>query len=124
MTFHPEKDMTLLDVTSDGILVVHGSLTESQSLRFGSLRGFDYTSPTTPRPRSVLLLLECLSEQDRLRLFRRRQFSQVLGNNRERRGSEKHRGSVRASHPADPGLNPSIPEVFPSMLLRLIDGTA
>ena len=54
VTFHPEKDLTLLDVTADAILVVHGSLTQSQSLRFGSLHGVDYTSPTTSRPRFAI----------------------------------------------------------------------
>ena len=53
VSFHPEKDMTLLDVTNDAILVEHGSLQDSPSLRFASLHG-DETGPitewTTPRP--------------------------------------------------------------------------
>ena len=34
----------------------------------------------------------------------------------------KHRGSILASHPAAPGLIPSIPEEKILMLLRLING--
>jgi hypothetical protein len=56
VSFHPEKDLTLLDVTNDAILVVHGSLRDSPSLRFGSLHGDDsgtvtewttFATPTT-----------------------------------------------------------------------------
>ena len=54
VTFHPEKDISLSDVTNDAILVVHGTLSQSQSLRYGSLHWDEsdtYISATTPKQR-------------------------------------------------------------------------
>jgi len=50
LSFHPQKDITLMDVTNDAILVSHGSLQDSPSLRIGSIRiaGHGQTSTTVP----------------------------------------------------------------------------
>ena len=64
VSFHPEKDVTLMDVTNDAILVVHASLRDSPSLRFASLLGDDQTvtpwptAPPSTTERSVCALLE------------------------------------------------------------------